>query len=501
MASFEKMRTIPLLSLCLFLAGMVFGQGPAGSAVHYDYDDFTNDNIRRFVNCGNSGFLNPGNELTMEAWLRIHDSGWNQKIFGKLNPNFNSGYMLAVDQGKIYPEVWNPTQSELLVGFIPPLGFWVHFAVTFIAGDSMRAYVNGEKVGATDVGAGGIATNNDNLIIGIAPWDLSNFQYFGDLDEVRLWSVARSEADINDAMHRELTGSETGLLAYYQFNEGLGNTTTADGSGNGNTGTFVGLTANDWSDSYAVIGNSTVSSLNDLAAMWNGKQYVNPRFAITDNGLSMTTEDIVEWDYVVFAHDVGTGTSTADIPAGTSNFERAGRVWYVNAVGDVPADLTFDLGNAAGGGTALTNAQPAANYGLLYRSGTSGAFTVVAQGTAVNGNTVTFDAVDLVDGYYTIGVGDAAVVGLEESLEGNQLLHIWPNPAAQGLVNLRFEGWSGVAQLQVLNVMGQEVLRKEVVEMRPDSRVSVDVSGLAAGMYYLRLETEGGVYTRKLRLK
>lgn len=481
------------------LFGVTQAQNPAGTCIHIDYDDFQTDNIRRYVNCGNSGFLNPGNELTMEAWVRIYDSGWNQKIFGKLNPSFNSGYMMAVDQGKIYPELWNPTGNDLLVGFIPPLGFWVHFATTFTAGDSMIAYVNGVNVGATSVGANGIATNNDDLIIGIAPWDLSNFQYFGDIDEVRIWNEARTEEEIRASMFTEITSPTAALLAYYPFNEGTG-TTTADMSSNSNDGTFVGLTTNDWEDSRAVIGNSTVAGWNDLAGMWNGNQFVNPRFALTDNGLSMVSSDITDYDYVVFGHDNGSGTSTSDIPAGTSNFERTDRTWYINAVGDVPADLTFELTEANGGGTALSTTEAVQNYGLLYRSGATGTFSLIGQATSKNGSTVSFDGVDLIDGYYAVGVGDAAVVGIEEVAGGNQLLHVWPNPA-NGSVNLSFEGWSGAANIQLLNAVGQVVLQREVAALQPASKVQLEVSDFSEGMYYLRLETETGVYTRKLRVE
>ncbi|MFK5971063.1 MAG: hypothetical protein QM487_13225 [Candidatus Marithrix sp.] len=42
--------------------------------------------------------------------------------------------------------------------------------------------------------------------------------YFsGEIDEVRIWSVARSQAEIQASMNSTLTGSESGLAAYYNF--------------------------------------------------------------------------------------------------------------------------------------------------------------------------------------------------------------------------------------------------------------------------------------------
>ena len=45
--------------------------------------------------------------------------------------------------------------------------------------------------------------------------------YNGQMDEFRVWDHARSEADILATKDQELTGSESGLMAYYDFNQGI----------------------------------------------------------------------------------------------------------------------------------------------------------------------------------------------------------------------------------------------------------------------------------------
>ena len=44
----------------------------------------------------------------------------------------------------------------------------------------------------------------------------------GVLDDVRIWRVSRSQLDIRESMLLSLSGMETGLEAYWEFNECLG---------------------------------------------------------------------------------------------------------------------------------------------------------------------------------------------------------------------------------------------------------------------------------------
>jgi hypothetical protein len=59
------------------------------------------------------------------------------------------------------------------------------------------------------------------------------------MDEVRIWNVARTEDQILAHMYTELTGNESGLAAYWDFNDGPGSTIATDRSGNGNHGTLI----------------------------------------------------------------------------------------------------------------------------------------------------------------------------------------------------------------------------------------------------------------------
>ena len=68
----------------------------------------------------------------------------------------------------------------------------------------------------------------------------------GAIDELRVWNDVRTQAEIKANMHTELSGSESNLVAYYNFNDGSG-TTSTDLTSNSNDGTMANMDAsNDW---------------------------------------------------------------------------------------------------------------------------------------------------------------------------------------------------------------------------------------------------------------
>jgi len=70
----------------------------------------------------------------------------------------------------------------------------------------------------------------------------------GIVDEVRLWNTARSQSEIQEYMYKQLTGTEPGLVAYWQFDEGVGNI-AFDKTINENHGTLFGGVQ--WTDDSA----------------------------------------------------------------------------------------------------------------------------------------------------------------------------------------------------------------------------------------------------------
>ncbi len=181
------------------------------------------------------GFGNsiPTNEITIEFWQRM-STNRNVNTF-ILSPDSSANachaYIPYLD-GKVYWAFGN-TGAGGQLSYAPPtslVGSWQHFAlVASQSGNYMAIYRNG-VLEAQKTGMAPLAPGNRSLILG-------GLAMNEDLDEVRIWNVARSADEIRTNMDRSLTGNEPGLVAYWRFDEGTG-TNAFDSTTNGFTGHY-----------------------------------------------------------------------------------------------------------------------------------------------------------------------------------------------------------------------------------------------------------------------
>ena len=83
--------------------------------------------------------------------------------------------------------------------------------------------------------------HNQNLFFGFTDYSGAPINQFfkGKIDEVGIWNTALSQEDVEHYMHCPPLGSESGLVGFWDFEEGTGNS-VSDISGNGNDGTING---------------------------------------------------------------------------------------------------------------------------------------------------------------------------------------------------------------------------------------------------------------------
>jgi hypothetical protein len=140
----------------------------------------------------------------------------------------NSGYTAATMTAEFgpytngYSDNNHPPPGGVFVMNIPQTG-WVHLSWSYSGNHGTLSFtVNGmEYPVKTQAGPPtlnfypGIVTLGASQTFGTNGWT-------GVMDEVRIWSVAKTPTEINRDMRVVLKGTEPGLVAYYRFEEGMG---------------------------------------------------------------------------------------------------------------------------------------------------------------------------------------------------------------------------------------------------------------------------------------
>lgn len=483
--------------LLIFFSVLTFAQTPAGKSFYVDYDAWnegTKPSI--YINCGNSSTFNTGYELTMECWLRAYNYGWNRKVLGKMSDALDNGYVLGFEAGHIYTEIFNPLSNEVERtgdGPLPVDSAWIHIASTFQAGGKLINYINGHEVGSVDVPSNPINENDNPFVIGLAPWDFYSYEYFGDIDEVRIWSTVRTEEELKEYMHKSVDITTPGLIAYYNFDDATG-ISTSDFSGNGNDGTVTNADNDYWSwnDSYAPFGNETLQTMNDIVAAWYGKAADQYNYALTESGLSVVAE-IEEKEFkkfVLFGHNGLAGVSSDNKPVNaTEEFQRLNREWYVNIGDDMKVQLLFNLDQASDGLT-LPTGEPDSLYVLLFRATATDNFQVLYSANDEVSNNLIFDDVPLQNGFYTVGYDVSKLAGNTSiSKLTIENVKMYPNPAKEILHISNIEN----CIISIFNITGQEVLKT----ISKQKNLSIDLN-LKDGIYLVKISDNQSFITKKL---
>ena len=237
-----------------------------GAALHFDG---TNDYISN-----TSVFTSAPTAFTVEFWI---NPGARGNYFPRLGATNEWGAFLlhAETNGGLYvgTDVTNRmTPTQIPAGTVL-LNTWQHFAFTYANGTG-KFYKNGTLI-ATKSGMsaptawGGWKTAQTDGAIN------------GSMDELRIWSVERTQAQIQANKDCELSSCQTGLVAYYKFNQGIAGsdntaiTTATDASGNGNTGTLTGFARTGITSNFIASSGVTTGTTCTNTITWTGTTSTN----------------------------------------------------------------------------------------------------------------------------------------------------------------------------------------------------------------------------------
>jgi hypothetical protein len=261
-----------------------------------------------YVNVGNQPSLVVSNAITMQAWINPTGAGISSYpgVGGAFINKQGEYQVFRFADGTIRWAFTNtdPGWFSINTGYVAPLNEWTNITVTYDLG-LIKTYANGVLV-HTYNGAGNIGDFNDatnEFEIGRSLGDESYFQ--GSIDDVRIWNKARTQAEIQADFNRELTGKETGLVGYWNFNSVNGNT-VQDLTSNHNDGTLVGAQS-----TTGIVPTSLI--INDKT--YEGDETLNLTLSNPTNGATLGTQQtatvtIVDNEQLIFADNFDNGASS-----------------------------------------------------------------------------------------------------------------------------------------------------------------------------------------------
>jgi hypothetical protein len=179
-----------------------------------------------FVNVGTTPALKATTHLTMEAWIHATGPGGGGANGGAIMSREGEYLLSRFPDGTIRYAIANTSPGWNFVnsGVVVPLNQWAHVAFTYNSTNGqIRLYLNGvESYAAAGTGPIGDAiTAQNEFRIGSRQGGTTQV-FHGQIDEVRVWSISRTASEILDNVRKPVAGTETGLLAYFNFNESTG---------------------------------------------------------------------------------------------------------------------------------------------------------------------------------------------------------------------------------------------------------------------------------------
>lgn len=424
----------------------------AQNSLHFDGQDDR-------LNCGNSSSVQlSGSAITLEAWIfptAWTAQVWQGNIINKENNSPDYGYMLRCgDNGKLNFNLGNGSWHELTTAANTlSLNVWQHVAGTY-DGSKIRIYVNGQLVDSSNV-AVNFSSGLQNLTVG--NWSNTPDRAFvGRIDEVRVWNVVRSRAELNAGMQAEYCTAPAGCVAYYQLNEGLpgqnntGLTTAPDLSLNGNNGTLSNFALNGNASNWSL--GATINPASDFVQIVDStcSDYLGPNGQIYDStGVYLDTlqnsegcDSIIETNLTVNSVNNGVTANSNILVA-----QQAGALYQW-----LDCSAGMQMVNGANG-QLLTPPNPQSAYAVIvnYRG-----------------------CIDTSACYSLRGIG------LDEN--ASMALSIYPNPASSSFHISHPQMAKG--QLYLFDALGRCIIEAQKVY---GTETEVKAAHLPAGTYYLRL--------------
>jgi hypothetical protein len=164
------------------------------------------DGVNQYVDLGNAASLDlsAGGQATIAAWVKVADIHNHNSIVTK--GEWKDAYSLLIKGDTSPPNLlWTGNDTSVFSANPVPVGVWTHVAVT-INGALTSFFINGQLDGATNQNRGNrIDQTTTDVCIGREQYSGSlpagRWFFNGELDDVRLYNMALTQAQIQSVMN------------------------------------------------------------------------------------------------------------------------------------------------------------------------------------------------------------------------------------------------------------------------------------------------------------
>ena len=307
----------PTLDITQYEALLSSAASATGAYNNYALDFNSND----YVGIGSSSDINTGihGQRTVEAWFRTNnkDSSTRQVIFEV--GGGTRGLNIYIHSGRLYVGGWNRRSDES--NWTP--GTWIyttsiqnnqwhHVALTLNGGSSvstnaLKMYLDGNYMTS---GNGSQLWNHNPANIGRTRSGSryhngtgNNYTFNGKIDEVRIWNVARTGSQIAAKKDTILAGNETGLTAYYNFQENTGNTANDTQTQSNNDGSISNAS---WTNgpTLSKMGNTAFTNTTINLSSYSNSQL------LANNNLTISGSTVNGPGYIVVNGNLNISSNT-----------------------------------------------------------------------------------------------------------------------------------------------------------------------------------------------
>jgi hypothetical protein len=213
----DRSLLVPL-STALLAVIVLFTTTPVAPAQSVWGNALSFNGANQFVDLGTNAPV-MGAHFTQEAWIKpqVSDSDYHGFLGDSPGDNYRSPCLFVSDGRSLHGGFGTGSAwRSWTTGPVLQPNAWNHIAASY-DGATYRVYVNGEQV--FSIGFVAVPCSTPVRYIG----QVGSHFFPGQIDEVRLWNVARTPAQIRDGMCHPLSGTESNLVAYWKFDESFGN--------------------------------------------------------------------------------------------------------------------------------------------------------------------------------------------------------------------------------------------------------------------------------------